>query len=688
MSDYSYIPFKTIDFKNENTLSSFALKETPIKFIPNLNNSQNIRLLWDFGDGTASQSLTSTKWYDRPGQYTTTLTVFDCFSNAELSTERKIVNIFDFVDHTFYIDYDEEYDIQWKNGKINGPLIVRSYFPIYMKPSSIYYDVSGSDSGFYFDTAHLKYDHLIPTYSFFERSYNFNIRTPYYKEILEIKPVVTALYAVIEDNNLTRCLSTVENSFFVGLSGYNEIYFKDDLISGGILINLNFDRVDIPDYVGGFANNLGVTISATITENNDVECLKITSNGADGEFYPISSFNIDDFKFTNIRIPFVVKIKDSDNFSVKNFELSSIEQFSITALSSGIPLLSSIYNINEVSLMRGAVLGNITFDSNFPLYDISLSSSGNFVNDQSSSFIISGNSSTFSVYPQNYITLEKINEDFDFTETFKGLRFQEFLIDKNILFDDFIGSIFGGIDSSHDTLGKKIHEKISNFVDNNANVDKSEVYSLLSHMDLLNVRKNEFDSNRFKFPESLKRFMDIASIDKNHLIGTRNKFSQNFDIKSRTSKETFGRNIGDEIDITTYTISSGIPIVALENFSGEYVLLNTEQPANAGVYLVTSDDEFVETNDDEILLIGNVDSFSYKLSDFSTDWGWPLTLPPNFEYLDFPKYYTFFEYLSGHDDTITNNTLLPNSAFDTTPFNSILKIVLQDTLHQSLSTTK
>jgi hypothetical protein len=56
-------------------------------------------------------------------------------------------------------------------------------------------------------------------------------------------------------------------------------------------------------------------------------------------------------------------------------------------------------------------------------------------------------------------TYNKINEDFDFEQMIKDLRFQEVLLDDEVFFTDYIGSIFGGISSSNAALGKNYIRK-------------------------------------------------------------------------------------------------------------------------------------------------------------------------------------------------------------------------------------
>jgi len=678
MSEITYIPFSVYDYKGETTLSSFALADTPLKFIPTLDNFETIKIFWEFGDGTTSRSLTGVKSYDNPGAYSVKLTIYDCFTNALISTETKSIQIYDFFQHRFNVDFDDSglYDsIEWKNGKINGPITITAFYPINQIPSSIFYDVNDSLSVFYYSIDNNKFAHLSANYSFFEKVYNYKLSSYQFDEIIEIKPVNTSVYAKIDGVNIVFCDETDESAFFVGLSGSKEVYFKDDSVSGLVDIDLYFDRNTPIRYLSGSTlNNMNVSFSANIIENDEVSRLSITSNGLDGEFYSISSFYIDDMKFSNTKIPFVVKIKDSENFSVKNFAISSLSSFNVDVLSANSPLSNNLFSMVQLSTYNGAAMGYLVFENDTRIDDITIFASTSVINLEGTTFSLSGISNVFEVYPQDYITLTKKNEDFDATEMFKGLRFQEFLLDKNVLFDDFIGSIFGNIDSGDDTLGKKIHEKIANFIDNNQDVDRDEIFALFSQMDMMNTQRNSFDANKFKFPESIKRLIDLCSINKNKLFGTTNKFSQNFDINGRTEKDEYGINIGNEINTDTYIISSGYNIVALENFSGDYLLLNTTQP------------------------VSSTNSHFYQLSAYSSDWGWHLVLPDTFTYDDFPKFYTFFEYISTYDGTISNNTLLNVEDFyssniiknadsndDIIPNDIIFNNKIKDTLYQTLS---
>lgn len=649
MSSFSDIEFDVLDWKNEYVLSSYALEQTPLRFIPDLDDFSYVRVLWDFGDGTISSSLTAQKYWENPGKYVVNFTLYDCYSNAVISTEYKIIHIVDYLTHTFTVDFDDPsyYDnISWKLGKISDPITIRAYYPPTIPITSLFYRISGSNSDYYFDDVD-KFRHLDKTYAFHDKIYNNYLSSFQYQEIDRITTENTSVYAKISGLNLINATESDNNSFFVGVSGTKDIHFKDDS-TNRINIDLFFDRS--VEYLNN-RNNTKISLSALIVDNDEVEDLSITSNGLDGEFYEIDSFNIDGRKFSHVDIPFVVKIKDSENFSVKNFPLLSASDVNVLVLSSGDVIDSSYYELEDVGAYYGSARGKVKFNTDDVVHYVQLSASLTTTNDQGSSYTLTGITDYFDVYPRNYISIEKRNEDFDAQETFKGLRFQEFLLDKTVLFDDFMGSVFGTLSSSYDTFGKKIYEKITNFVENTQDVDREEIFSLISQLKMTGVDNDVFESNLFKYPEKIKRILDLGSISKNKLIGFNNKFKENFDIKGFSSKEIFGTNLGEEINTDTYIISAGIPIVALEKFSNRYVLLNTEQPVEETVLS------------------------AYMLSGYNVNWGWPLVLPDTYQYSDLEKYYLFFEYQSGYENTPVDNTIV----YDYTLYDNLSsKYVLRD----------
>jgi len=637
MSNLENIDYFIIDFKNQNSLSSYALKETPLTFIPNVNNFSYIKLLWDFGDNTYSSALTAKKYYDKPGKYVTNLTIYDCFSNSIISVNSRTVVIRDFLPHTFNITFDDptyNNQIIWKTGKIGGPINFTASYPINSEQGDIYYRVYNSDSIYYFQNTADKFRHLKNNYSMFEKKYNYQTKSFEYIEVDKIAIPTSEVYAKIANNTLVFADKSDVGSFYVGLSGKNTVFFKNDTIDD-VNIEFFFDKRTNEIY----NNSSSITLSAKIIENDTINKFSITTNGMDGEFYPSTVFNIDSDKFHNVEMSFVVKVKDNEHFTVKSLKPLSASTFTFQVLSGEDLINNTYYTLKNIENFDGSFRKSIIFNSDEKLNNVRITVSGSVSSVNGTVYPLNGESNVFDIYPQNFISMTKINEDFDATEMFKGLRFQEILLDKNVLFDEFIGSVFGDINSSYDTLGKKIYEKISNFVGNTQDVDRNEITALISQMEMMGITPNNiYDSLLISYPEKIKRIMDLSSMTDNKLLGIKNKFNQNFDIRGFSSKEIYGTNLGDRINTDTYTISAGIPIVALEKFSNEYTLLNTRQPTE-------------ETGTD-----------SYKLSGYNSNWGWGLVLPSQFEYKDMEKYYLFFKYVDTYDNTVYDNTILDNSS--------------------------
>jgi hypothetical protein len=698
--------FDVFDYKGENVLSSYALSATPLVFVPDLPPNSNHDVVWSFGDGTTSKMLCASKYYNFPGTYTVNLVVYDCANNASVSVYSQNIIIHDYIPYTFNFTNLSSTNkfLTLQQSKIHGPWNIESYFPLYQPVTNINYVYEGSNSVDYFSVADSKFAQLQKTYAIFDPVSNYYLSATQYKEV----PVVTisnpvALYAKIQGNSIVNCSKDDISAFFVGLSALNKTYFKDDSVSNGVL-RFKFDSRN--NHINGelqpYLNNTNISLSVVVTPNNSAKGLTITSNGLDGEGALIDTFNISPVKFNNIKIPFVIKIKDVDNFSLKNFNELSVTNFSVkvlsasylkdsngyyvlsaankqrTVLSTGIVptsyyTLSSINdtmgNINHGGSARAYIKFNETTSS---ITGVQLSASAVLSNINLSSFTLSGTSGRFDVLPKGFYDIYKVNENFNASETLNDLAFQENIKNNPVFFEDFIGTIMGSTTYDHDSLGVKTYEGIENFVMNNRDIDTENIKSIISDTTFLNVEDYQFDKGFFNYPEKIKRITNLASIKRNKLKGITNKFDENFDTKGQVQKTRFGINLGNQINTSTYAITAGVPIVALEKFGNEYVKLNTYQPLCAGT--------------------GNF----YKLSAYTSDWGWPLVLPSPFKTSDFEKYYLFFEYNDQIDGTVFNNVIdFTNSnttiisANPTTEYlvgaNGVFETMFLDVLYQSLS---
>lgn len=662
MSDLltTYTTFSAIDYKGENTLSAFALSATPISFVADLPQGTQNKVLWSFGDGTTSKSLCAVKSYTYPGQYTVNLFVYDCYGNVRVSSFSQVMTIRDFLPLTFEIVRESGLGYNLLSayaGQITGPLTFNAQYPIYQKPIDIYYNLFGNESAYYSISAN-KFAHLQPNNSLFQKVYNYSLSSYQYEEIDKVSPDTFKVFGKLDSGSILLCPSTDNGAFFVGMSGQTQAYIKFDLPNTSAIGKFKFDNTELyspfmydSEYVPYF-NNLGMTLSAVITESVGFSALSISSTGLFGEGYPVDSFDIAEIKFENIKIPFVVRVRDESGFSNKSISDDTFD-FYISSDDNEVPVyyytIASLENTLSTFSHPGSQRYFVKFKNlTDPLFNVRINSVGYQVPlvNSLSTIPTYGRSNLFNVYPANYYDIYKKNEDFDAEENYKNLRFQEILLDKNILFEDYLGTIVGGASANHESLGRKIYEKITNFVENQVDIDRDEIFALLSQMNLMNSDTNVYDSTLMNYPEQIKRVISLASISKNRLMGTSNKFKENFDIRGHTQKDYYGINIGAEISTTAYTITAGVPIVALEKFSGDYTLLNTYQPlcASSGAF--------------------------YKLSSYSSDWGWPLVLPAAFSWTDFSKYYVFFSYVDGYDNTIVNNTIDFNNNLTTIPISS------------------
>lgn len=697
MNSSTYITFSALDYRGVDALSSYALPITPFTFVPDIQDGRLYNIIWDFGDGTISKSFSAQKYYNFPGEYIVSLIIYDCNDNALISNETKTLRIYDYYPLTFDIkvyayllnesgfyvlNEDGEYvlisydKVNFTNGEIYGPFKLTSYYPWYQPSLDVYYDIKQGNCKNYWDIYQNKYSHLDSYNCVYGEIYNYSLSSFQYNEIEKIQPTTEKLYLKISNGQIVSTYENDVNSCFAGIKGNYEFYIKNDAITDELLVDFYFDKTNYknPYYENfNYLNSFGLTLSATVSDGV-ASRLSITSNGLDGEGYSVNSFDISPIKFENIKIPIVIKIKDGQNFDLKNFDVLNLSSFNISLSCSNVSAIQySISSLNYTLSSQGsggAFRGFIQFHNvTDVLSNVRINLSGTFINDQLSSYSLTGQSNYFNVYSKNYYDMYKTNENFNAAETLKEITFQETIKDKDVLYYDFLGSILGYNDLDHDDIGVKTYERISNFVQNTQDLDTCGVDFLNSLGDYMNYVDN-FEE-RYVYPDKIKRIVDLLSIDRNKLTGTTNKFNQNFDVKGRVSKDVYGRNIGDQINTKTYRISAGTPIVALEKFSNKYTMLNTYQPVSA------------------------VNSYTYPLSSYTSDWGWPLVLPTTFDFKDVEKYYLFFEFVQQYDNTVLGNvidftnvktTLL--STITTSQINSpygIATHLLMDTIYQSLS---
>lgn len=733
-----YYDFNIKDYTGSITsLSAYNLNSTPVQFIPVISSTITgfTRLVWSTGDGTYLEEYSPQYVYKKPGRYTVTLMVYTDKNDVVRSSISKSVLVKDYLEDNFNIQCTS---LQLTAGCLSTPLSVTQTLPIRLfnrqtvvpsqrsaqnidflpkslqktqilvpidqpsptvtvldptveelkRVSTIRYTLSGVNSVNYFDLPDNLYNHLEIYNSLFSRTYIDSISTYDIQQISNIQLPLTAVYVKLSSSQLIQSYEYSSDKELVGYRGEGIVFYRDDMPTD--MFNISFNR-----YNDNTSNTLNVTLSGSVVTNVPTKVV-ITSNGITGDGYPNGIFSIDKNKFEKTDIHFVACLTDSTGNKVKNygkldypstitFQLvgNNVQTNSYTISS----LQSTLSSLSGGGYFRGYLTYTGTLSS--PLTSLYLSAAYyDTLNTELNEIIttesllaltteadpISATSNTFNIYPLNYYKLIKLNEDYDFEQMFKSLIFQETLMDKPMLFEEFLGTIFGNDDVDVEALGNKIYERISNFINNNTNINTAEVLNLMSLADLMVNNAVVFDKNLLNFPTKIQRVVSLISVNRDKLFGVTNKFNENFSDFGYTTKEVYGKNLGDQINTTTYKITAGTDIVAYEKFSKIYKLLNTYQPLCAATPTTSS----------------------YMLSDYSSNWGWPLVLPQNTSLQSINTYYDFYEFTSQVAGDIVGGVL--NFTYTTVPFNTdntqlieksgIYENIILDTLYQSLSLTK
>jgi hypothetical protein len=441
--------------------------------------------------------------------------------------------------------------------------------------------------------------------------------------------------------------------------------FNTQVFQDPELHKLNIDQSDFT-FLNMPPASIVFTISKTSVTNDDV--IVFTTNGIDGFTSSLSTFRIPKINFLGQKIYFVAKIKSQNGAPRKNYKKLE-ESPDFLNVNEETPLATRVED-DQITVSEPIITWQLIQSDSTILSARFVIDYGELQNDDGGGYVkgymqpleagnnlrikilyqdndtdpvlsLSGVSTPFDVLPARGIyDIRKVGEDHNQTQTFKDLIYQETLLDKTNLFDNFIGQIVGDNKSSPDNLGIKIYEKITNFVSNIADPDIGNLKSLVSQLKQLNIPFEEYNQ---QFPPSLSRLIDILSVGISRQKGAVNQFQLNFNNKGYTNSNIFGVNRGEILPVATTMLQTGKDsknIIALEKFSDEYTVVNTNILSAANV-------EFSVSN-------------TYPLSSYNDTWGWGLVLPSGDYKLE--NYYEFYDFV----DTIEGSFLQKFIDFDNT----------------------
>lgn len=685
-----FIPY---DYTGTPSTSGYALPFCFFTFVPLLEKIEagsdvilsNKRILWDFGDGSVSEAVTARHAYKEPGKYKVTSYVYDRTGESYANIYSQNITIVNYVEDSLTLNPIAGKNYTLLAGRFDFPMQVnrstswqyyvsktptptesvtffrppssfappakKTYKPseeardvdqiIYEAPIvdtskkiTINISVSGSGND-YFNNGYnkLQYGHLYPYSSVCLYLTGTNGSTEFL-EVSSFNTSADSIYIKLSSNSIVRTNSTDVDAFFCGTTGTQIIYYKDDIPTSKENILLWYE----PGTIRPGVNTLPVGYSLPVYKNNYYDKLSFSSNGIDGEGASSDLFPISKNKFSNTKIGFVIKVKDIFNYSIKDISLLTNPSIILTddysnsynyTLSSDFGSLSSL---DKGGFYKGYIIPKTDILVENVFLSASCEVEGNF---------LTGVSNTFSIYPSAGVyEIAKKGEAIDFEQTFKDIAFQPLFLDDKVLFSDFLGSIFGDLQSVQTSLGKVAYEKIENFINNNAVLDYCNTEQLLSILKSLNLNDIKFDRTNFQYPPALGRLINILSINKNRLFGEENKFDRSFKTYGYLNHDSYGKNLGSTITIN-HTVTAGSDIVAFEKFSGNYTLLNSYLPLCASNITVSNN--------------------TYILSSYNDTWGWNLVLPEDGYGENISNYYLFYKYIPNYSPINLENVLIDTS---------------------------
>ena len=679
-----YADFDVYNYRGERSLETYSLPITPLTFVANLPSRvagvpvNDSKVIFDFGDGTVSNDLSAVHAYKLPGVYRVRMIITSCNNERSLASYSTNVVIKDYIENTFKLQYSNpdlivSPPIDLYANQRSSIITLTNFSPYYQELQDIQYKVIDSEVPNFFNIPTYKFNHLKKHYAFYVREPVVAYDDFEYTPVPALSVPKNKIFVKLEDGVIVHTIEEDTSAVFAGLSGKKEYYFVSDTkinASQQINISLFKDRnivfvqsIDGYDHQD-FLNTLNITLSATLNPYKVPRNISISSNGLDNEGDGVSVFRINEIQFNDSPIPFLIKPKDTNGFTIKNLSLVNTpgiyirkyegqnitnevfvplitESLSNNITTETIPLTGGNFSVvNHTPALTANVgedyfyFGTLYFSKNIEeLGEYSIAIAAEYTNGVDT-FALSGTSDRFRVYPRDYYKIPKHNEDIDFSENIKDLRFQEVLLDKNILFDNFIGSIFGNISSSSSSLGKRIHEKIFNFTSNKIDYEICDTDAIKSLSNMLNESADVADTYSLNLPVNFRELISKLSTQYNKFRGEKNRFVENYDSKGRVcSEETYGVNLGERLDTSTYTVTAGTDIIAYEKFSGTYNILNTYQPVCA------------------------IGAEQYALSSYNTTWGWPLVLASDYTYDKLDDFYLFYEYIYHEEGTVMGSLI-------------------------------
>ena len=565
----------------------------------------DFNVVWLFGDGTytASTETTVNHTYNKPGEYTVTMIVFNTIEEWRSYIQQESLSLSALPASQEYVLFTMPVTVTnkildsisfaftpvpaYQGRKQSTPFRIEFYssqntipqIQLYSKNSLSQPSISVAP----------KWSHLRPRWRFVDI---------YNNELDVLTPAVSSVNSIVMTGAVSISAipydSTLASTTVVGVSGYTDFYYIDDM-PGTVELHATMDTQqysntedDAYNKIPSYSNSMVDAVYNCVTYDSFPNKLVITSNG-------IPSFTLDGTKWIKALTPYVITICDFDGYILFNYPVSN-SNGNLRLITRGLTnvALSDVIFEDSRAVFQRYDSDNFDVGGYYTGFFQVLTAADNVqlqatvsLDTNFGSLLLNGISAPFNVmsYDDSF-GLRKFNEDFDMAETIKSYALQETISRNTVLFDDFIGQIVGNADSAPEDLGKSIYERTANFTANHSDIDACNIDKLYSLCQQLNIPIEDYN---FDYPANLKRLINIVSISYSRLKGSRELNNRNF---VETTSLSSASNLGGKIDTSTYYLSAGTNIVIREKHTDSYELFNVVSLSGYNVYPIEYLSEF------------------------------------------------------------------------------------------------
>jgi hypothetical protein len=531
---------------------------------------------WSFGDGTTSEELFPVKTYSYANDFEVRCVVYkkNDGGNDDYAEYKRKFRIRNYIDDTISWDTFFSFSSIQQCKKTSEPFKIN--FTCSEDSLPVIRLFAQNSKSRPYEQPQNKYSHLKPQWKF-TNPYTVSSRNPH-GDVVDYLP--------INEQNVERLYDS--NGNFLGLTGFGEFYYIDDLPSNDLYSHSEYPNSYVTiNAILEFSSQDSSYNTYTTDSNSfltkNVTVLPSVPNGLMISHNGMKTNKISGLKWVGKRYKLNIAIVDDEENILKQYPINNSNPINLSVTSYNDTL--EITNKDSLVINRtdsnGFSIGGYVETEFYPkeVYYESKILIDCQVKDYSNPSIVYD----FEVSTEEFKTLEyydnyrivKNNEDFDMHETLKSYALQYTIKENPKLWDVVVKNVVGDIDSDENDIGKMIYEKISNYVLNNSDIDTCNVEQFYSMFEEVGQKTPKFLQN---FPSKIKRLLNLFSVNLNRLEGDREKFGKDFGLYLSNV------NMGEQITTNPFTINAGEKFVFRTKYSDFYELIEAVELNGSSSY--------------------------------------------------------------------------------------------------------